>query len=104
MRQRHPLAGVEIDAANLSRMHRALPVRHYYGIGLSTDAEPAVRSSFQRADFARLATGRRRTIQLHKSLILGSEENALAVRSEFVIADGEIGTTGDDLGRALHLT
>src|SRR5256714_5520792 len=68
VRQRRPLPGVEIDAADLSRMHRALPVRHYYSIGRSPDAESAVSSNLQSADFARLAAIRRDTVQLYEPL------------------------------------
>src|SRR5689334_9317695 len=86
--ERRPLAGIEIDAPNLSWMHRALPVRHYYSIGRSTDAEPTVRSSFESADFACLAAVRRHAVQLNESLVLGGEENRLAVGADLEISDG----------------
>src|SRR5689334_5645967 len=83
--ERRPLAGGEVDAPNLSRMNRALPVRYYYSIGRPTNTEPAVRSSFQSADFTRLAAVRRHAVQLNESLVLGGEENRLAVGTDLEI-------------------
>src|SRR3982750_1193859 len=71
VRQRRPLAGVEVDSSHLSWMNRALPVGHYYRSGRDagwgmrdggSNAEASICTRVHCPNLVRLATIRRRTV------------------------------------------